>query len=550
MNDPLDARLRQLVHEIADAAPPAPDWDTVASDTASPATVTPAPAAHPSHRRSRLLAAAAVVVLAIGAVVAVFVGGSDQSGITTVDPTTPLPPDTAPVVTPPATIDPAPDPTPSTSSPGAVTPTVPPTAGSTPGPPDQGTPLDAVTDYLDALADGRFDDAARILGEGGLEFERRHDIAALPGPPTDEAELADALREWCGAGALCIPPTSVTAAAEAGTAEAATNDTETADEPSEMIATYDLDGDQVTATYHGSWWEGAPAVTGLPPLVDAAALPTIAVATTASTIAAVLPDGRVATLADGETSVFTPPVEDRSPWSDGSFLFWQEAVDDPDGTVAYRSVVTTFAGDVICETDGQAHRVTVLPDGGYVASTNRMDLAPPADGSEVAVPNEAVDCQTGEATPIDPVSWRGEGSYRIIEEVSDRTFTFLGDAEGNADAVNEDGIVINGDDYAGLHTFSPDASEVVYGVYGDAGPHLSTDIRVRDTTGGELRWSAELDRPFGVLHHVGQRVVADQPPLAQSIEPWMSTEYLVVHDASTGDRIADVPTALRIRHLG
>ena len=162
---------------------------------------------------------------------------------------------------------------------------------------------------------------------------------------------------------------------------------------------------------------------------------------------------------------------------------------------------------------------------------------------EIAVPNYAVDCDTGSIEPIEPVSWRWEVGTRRIERIGDRTFTHNYDAEGNGDVTNEAGISINGDDYAGYHEFSADGSRVVYGDMTDR-IHVTTILRSRDTTTGELLWSAELDQPVGLTYWYGDRVVALAP--ADGV-PGLAYEAVIVLDAATGEVIETVPTTRRPR---
>jgi outer membrane protein assembly factor BamB len=113
---------------------------------------------------------------------------------------------------------------------------------------------------------------------------------------------------------------------------------------------------------------------------------------------------------------------------------------------------------------------------------------------------------------------------------------------------NESGISINGDDYAGYHTFSADGSRVVYGdMSGQPSPHVTNVLRSRDTTTGELLWSAELDRPVTVTHWYGDRIVALAP---SGGVPGATYEAVIVLDALTGDVITTVPTSLDIAFVG
>jgi hypothetical protein len=61
-------------------------------------------------------------------------------------------------------------------------------------------------EYLTALAEGRYDDAAVLLNEGGLEPERRADLRPLFTEYGDIDDLAGRLRSWCENETSCSPP--------------------------------------------------------------------------------------------------------------------------------------------------------------------------------------------------------------------------------------------------------------------------------------------------------------------------------------------------------
>jgi hypothetical protein len=206
---------------------------------------------------------------------------------------------------------------------------------------------------------------------------------------------------------------------------------------------------------------------------------------------------------------------------------------------------------VVCTVDGHLHRLRET-EGRLVASVERNGEVGSMTGSEQPVPNHAVDCATGESTPIDPITWVREGGSRGIVRVDDRVFTYEGDAEGNADVVNEAGVSINGDDYAGYHTYSPDGDLVVYGDFTDSvGPHATDRIRSRNTTTGELLWTLDVATPFGSLQHTGDRVVVSLPPATNgAITPWDATARIDLYDADTGEQLLSVPTVLEIVYVG
>ncbi|MEZ5272501.1 MAG: hypothetical protein R2694_09365 [Ilumatobacteraceae bacterium] len=115
-----------------------------------------------------------------------------------------------------------------------------------------------VLDYLRALAEGRWADAALPLWEGGLEPEARADLRPLfapeyglrPGEVTHEA-LAAALQRWCADGC--------------GTLVAGLS------EPREgvVVVTFDFGVPQRSAVFTAGTFEGQPLVNGLPLRVPA-----------------------------------------------------------------------------------------------------------------------------------------------------------------------------------------------------------------------------------------------------------------------------------------
>ncbi len=115
-----------------------------------------------------------------------------------------------------------------------------------------------VLDYLRALSEGRWADAAIPLWEGGLEPEARADLRPLfvepyglqPGAVTHEA-LATALERWCADGCGTLV---------AGLAE-----------PREgvVVVTFDFGGLQRSAVFTAGTFEGQPLVNGLPLRVPA-----------------------------------------------------------------------------------------------------------------------------------------------------------------------------------------------------------------------------------------------------------------------------------------
>ena len=192
--------------------------------------------------RPMMMAAAVVTVLGGG----VYVVGRDSkpritenSTVTTAAPTTPtsdantLPTETLPATT--------------------VLPTTIPTNIPTSLP---ATPLVAQTpeeqtvlDYLTALAEHRYADAAKLLGEGGLSWTERTDLRPLLGADGALNSLPDALQAWCESPAMCQLPTSLASA------------------EFRVVATFTIDGVERSSTFVGATFEGSPLVQGLPLLL-------------------------------------------------------------------------------------------------------------------------------------------------------------------------------------------------------------------------------------------------------------------------------------------
>jgi hypothetical protein len=392
----------------------------------------------------------------------------------------------------------------------------------------------AVEEYLAHLAAGRYLDAAELLGVGGQSWSERSDLSALSDTPDTRDELADALAAWCNSGALCAEADAIAARADIRGTSA------------EVTATWAADDGQATATFIGGDYEGQPTVVGLPPLTGATSLATIADITQASTVVAALGDGRVVTWVDGRTSEIPIPP-DAWTRSDGRFVYWSTY---PDGAKSSLTTAAALDGSILCEAAGNMGSLRQRSNGSFVATVERDNEATPSP-TEYPIPNYAVDCATGASTAIDPVSFHFEGGARTVKSVAGRTFTVHYDAEGNGDIVNTNGISVNGDDYAGFHTFSPDGTRVVYGDYGGGvSPHITRNIAVRDTVDGSLLWRTELPRSFAALGFTDQTVVAALPSRDAEYEPWSNTELLAVFDASDGTPLASLPTSIDILHLG
>lgn len=532
MSDPTDDRIRQVMHELADSAPPPPAWEHLQ--------VPPLRLADPPRRAPWLLAAAAIA-LVVGIVGAAVVLRDRGDRVTTDTPViSPAPPATviatsavAPTVVAPSVPAPATS-APSVPSDTAEAPVVPTTiaAPTTPAAAAEGG-VELVRRYLAELAAGRFDDAAGRLGASN-DWRSRPDLAALT-LASDESELPAALAAWCASGALCAEPSSV----DAGTNLAGSP---------VISATYEVAGTILTGTF--ATVEPA-AVRGVPPLAGAAGLAVLASGADVGVVVARLPGEELVTWNDGalaELGVATAAWV----WSDGTFVYREDANPDADGVPQPSTTATRLDGDVVCTVEGRMHRLRTVDDG-FVASVERVPDAAPPIGSEQTVPNFAVDCATGETTAIDPISWTREGGSRGITRVGDRTFTYEGDAEGNADMTNEQGVSIDGDEYAGYHTFSPDGDRVVYGDFtGAPGPHATARIRSRDTTTGELLWTIDFAEPFGSLSHTGDHVVVAHPPplMVDPVAPWETTSWIEIYDAERGELLLTVPTVLELIYLG
>jgi hypothetical protein len=238
MND--DELIRDAVHELVAASP-------------SPKPLPMGGASGGGPYRWLTLAAAAVLV--VGGIVAIAwsqVGDDDATPVATTQPA-PLP--TLPVsvaTTPPATSSPVavtvppstvPATTESTSTTSTSSTTTSTTSTTLPATPEQAQ----IEQYLAALAEGRYDEAAQVLNEGGLEPERRADLRPLYTEYGDIDDLPARLQAWCETEAICTPP------------GAGPTDT-----GNYWVATWPPDG-SLTAYFRSGSFEGSPLVHGLPP---------------------------------------------------------------------------------------------------------------------------------------------------------------------------------------------------------------------------------------------------------------------------------------------
>ncbi len=278
-------------------------------------------------------------------------------------------------------------------------------------------------------------------------------------------------------------------------------------------------------------------------------LVTLARAIGASVVVARDEDSVFALDAGVQTTI--PIPKQAGAWSDGEFVYLSASGEDR----TMLSTALTLDGIQVCDAEGPIHHATRRTDGTYVMAVE-LDywLRETDGGGTYDVPIEAVDCQTGERQPIEPVtSYGNETETRIVIRVGGREFIGHGDVEGNADMVNERGISINGDDYAGYHTFNTDASQVVYGDMGQgAGPHYSQIVTARNTATGDLRWSAELPTPFVFLAHLDDHVIAGIPEDMESLIGGDSTiAEVVLLAADTGELLGQTEAGIhRLLYVG
>ena len=183
---------------------------------------------------------------------------------------------------------------------------------------------------------------------------------------------------------------------------------------------------------------------------------------------------------------------------------------------------------------------------GVIERQEGIDVGP--DGKEAPIPRFLVDCVTGETEQVGSTTFlAGEVGAPVVLEVQDRVFDVYYDAEGNADVFNEIAASVNGNDYAGAHTFSRDGSSVTYGDYGIVQhPHLTNVIRSRNTISGQLLWTFEPEGPFDSIHYVGATVVVGQPSGIVGTGDVGVPDIVVVIDSRTGELLRTAPTDYRI----
>lgn len=230
-----DELIRDAVHELVSAAPPPKPLPMGGTSAGG---------------RYRWLAVAAAAILVIGGIVAIAWSRADDEATpaaTTQPSPVPTPPasvvTSAPAPTNPVTVTGPPTTAPTTIESTTTTTSTTTTSTSTttvPPTPEQAQLLD----YLAALAEGRYADAARVLNEGGLEPERRADLRPLFTEYGDIDDLAARLQSWCQH-AMCVPPK-----------------TTPQDVGNYWMTTW---GDGFTGYFRVGAFEGAPSVHGLPP---------------------------------------------------------------------------------------------------------------------------------------------------------------------------------------------------------------------------------------------------------------------------------------------
>lgn len=256
---------------------------------------------------------------------------------------------------------------------------------------------------------------------------------------------------------------------------------------------------------------------------------------------AVETDDGLTVLHDG--AAFDIATSSKWMWFDGDHVYAQI------GPESEQFLVMRPDGSVACEGDGRIQRIRQRQDGTYIATVIRETDMGVSDSVLQPIPSFAIDCTTGDDQPIAPVAWSREAGGQSTLLVESRTFTVTSDAEGNADVVNEAGVSVNGQDYAGYHAFSADGSTVVYGDMSSAGsPHVSTRLRARDTTEGATLWSADLADLFNRIWVWGDRVAVGHLSSVESVD--LSTVSVTVLDLASGALLAQVPVDQAVVYVG
>lgn len=232
-----------LHDHLGDESRPTPRFESELADTLHAAwadpqgsmTVSPQQPAPRRSLRPWLAAAAAVAVFGAGGIYLATDDGKPQitgdSSVTTLEPTTSVE----------VTAGPTSTETPTTATETTPQPTTRPIAAVASTPEEQ-----TVLDYFSALSLGRWADAAKLLGEGGMSWEERADLRPLVGDDGTMPDLAVALQQWCELPALCGFPQEIYSDGARVTV-------------SQWFAGTTRETTFVSATY-----EGSPLVVGLP----------------------------------------------------------------------------------------------------------------------------------------------------------------------------------------------------------------------------------------------------------------------------------------------
>ncbi|MEQ1702446.1 MAG: hypothetical protein ABMA25_20240 [Ilumatobacteraceae bacterium] len=330
------------------------------ADPQSSMTVSPQQSTAPRRTlRPWLAVAAAVAVFGAGGIYLAVDDGKPQitgdSSVTTLAPSTSIDVTTGPTSTATPTTATETTPQPTTQAIAAVAST-----------PEEQT----VLDYFTVLSLGRWADAAKLLGEGGLSWEERADLRPLVGDDGTLPDLAAALQQWCEQPALCGFPQDIYR------------------DGARVTVSHWVAGTTRETTFVSATFEGSPLVVGLPlrlppdggSLADTVQCPIAGVKDFA--YADLDGDGWIETITDSPdaslqhtlevcgTTLVVPQVTARS---QKSFVLWTLDVEG-DGTdeLLHGSIdVDTFYGSVI-RWDGTGLEGT----GQQVTRSNPLDGAP------------------------------------------------------------------------------------------------------------------------------------------------------------------------------
>jgi outer membrane protein assembly factor BamB len=234
--------------------------------------------------------------------------------------------------------------------------------------------------------------------------------------------------------------------------------------------------------------------------------------------------------------------------SDGRFVYGVS-------TQTGEQVAATLDGTIVCRGERPIDHVTQRQDGSFVmAAEDPEPVGTDSPNQALAYPLFAVDCQTGEEQPIEPIHriGPGEGDTVTIHRVGDHVFETLSDAEGNITELRaEAGPNLIGDDYLGLTVFGSDGRLLAFGdQQGSPSPHSTHTIGVRDLVTGQRLWGETLDGFVIDLWFVDERLVVatatDDPTLNQST----GTNHLIVFEATTGQHVTETDAPPDLLYLG